>query len=408
MSRASKSPGVVVSGEIKVLSSIGSERREVAVTGFYAAWRESDGWCEVCEDGVTLPALFAADRIDNISVTAQSRVVEEVGTRVSAGELLKKRLDERVVSFADSVEPERLGVSFASSKGFSFWVEPQHKGEWLAAGSSCDRPASALAHLLRARGPILSPVAACATGAHALALAALQVENSYADIMLAGALEFPAPPLVMAGYASLGALSRSGVMRPFDRDRDGFVPNTGMGWLILEDAARAHARKARIYAYLTGWSLRADATSMTGMCPSGSSIACAIADATRRSAAPSVGYINAHGTATMMNDAVETRGIQSVYGAGVPVSSTKPLTGHLLGAAGAVEAVLSLLVLRDSFLPPTLNLREPDALCSLDYIPQRGREARVDSVLSLSYGFGGHIGALVFEGETGHATRPGR
>ena len=189
-------------------------------------------------------------------------------------------------------------------------------------------------------------------------------------------------------------------MRPFDRHRDGFVAGAGTGCLILENAERALQRGAVVHGYLSGWSMQADATSMTAFCPSGDSIARAMELALRRAELSSVDYINAHGTATKLNDVTETRGIKSALGTSIPTSSTKPLTGHLLGAAGAVEAVLCLAAMRESYAPPTLYLEEPDESCDLDYIALQGRTKRVKTALSLSYGFGGHIGVLIFDRET--------
>jgi 3-oxoacyl-[acyl-carrier-protein] synthase II len=185
-------------------------------------------------------------------------------------------------------------------------------------------------------------------------------------------------------------------MRPFDQGRDGFVPNVGVGCLVLENAERAQLRGATIYGFLDGWAMNTDATHMTAMCPSGASIARSIELSMRRAHVQSVDYINAHGTATHLNDQTEARGIVSALGKSVPVSSTKPLTGHLLGAAGAVEAVISLLALRENFIPPTLNLHNQDPECYLDCVPNVGRERVLERVLSLNYGFGGHIGTLLF------------
>ncbi len=171
--------------------------------------------------------------------------------------------------------------------------------------------------------------------------------------------------------------------------------------LILENEEHARQRGAKIYGYVTGYDMGADATSLTGMNPSGASIARAMERALKRAGNPKIDYINAHGTATHLNDAIESRAIKSVFGNSVPVSSTKPLTGHLLGAAGAVEAVICLQAMRESYAPPTLNLEEPDNECDLDYIPVTpdscGRQLPLQTVMSLNYGFGGHIGVLIFE-----------
>ncbi len=292
-----------------------------------------------------------------------------------------------------STNPTRVAVVFSTSKNrvvFRFNGKPD------VLGSSSDHVGNTIAQKIGARGSRLSPVAACATGAHAMAIGAQLIEDGYADVAVCGAIEPVLTPLVLAAYDNMGALSKSGVMRPFDTARDGFVPNVGAGCLILENEEKARERGAPIYGYLSGWAMNADATHMTAMCPSGDSIARAIEYSMRRADVSNIDYINAHGTATKLNDETEARGIASALGNKVPVSSTKPLTGHLLGAAGAVEAVIALLALRENFAPPTLNLENIDSDCDLDLVTGKGREVEMNAVLSLNYGFGGHIGALLF------------
>lgn len=290
--------------------------------------------------------------------------------------------------------PERIGVVFGSSKGdlsgLRAWAE-QGIFAWSADALACQ-----IARHFGVCGPVLSPNAACATGAHALALGAQWIQDDRADVVLAGAIEFPQHPLVLAAYKNMGALSKSGIMRPFDARRDGFVANAGGGFLVLQSETHARKQKIPIHGFLSGFSLKCDATHMTAMCPSGDSIQSAIEDALRKAGSPEIGYINAHGTATRLNDLVETRAIQSVFGREIPVSSTKGMTGHLLGAAGAVEAILCLMALRDQILPPTLGLETPDENFDLDFVLE-ARKADFGAALSLNYGFGGHIGALVFE-----------
>ena len=293
-----------------------------------------------------------------------------------------------------NTEPERFGVVFSASKhNFLFYdfLNPTD----LLYGSS-DAPSYVIAQKIGAQGPRLSPVAACATGAHCIALGAQLIEDGYADVAICGAIEPVLSPLVLAAYENMGALSKSHLMRPFDTSRDGFVPNVGAGCLILENEDKARERGAEVLGYLSGWAMNADATHMTAMCPSGDSIARSIEYSMKRADISQIDYINAHGTATKLNDETEARGIKSALGNRVPVSSTKPLTGHLLGAAGAVEAVISLLALRENFAPPTLNLQNIDTNCDLDLVVGQGRDVEMQSVLSLNYGFGGHIGALLF------------
>jgi len=241
-------------------------------------------------------------------------------------------------------------------------------------------------------GQSLCPVSACASGSHAIILGARLIESGQADVVLCGASEPPQHPLVLAAYRNMGALSAGGIMRPFDKRRDGFVPASGAGFVVLESLSHAQNRGAKVHALLTGYSMKADATHLTSMCPSGDSVVCAIEEAIGRSD-ETIGYINAHGTATTQNDALEAHAIHRVLGNKVPVSSTKSLTGHLMGASGIVEAVLSVLALENGLLPPNLGLDELEFdLC----VVREELNRQMDAVLSLNYGFGGHIGALVF------------
>jgi 3-oxoacyl-(acyl-carrier-protein) synthase len=289
------------------------------------------------------------------------------------------------------IDPQRLAVCFASSK-------PNYPT--LAQSftdSTCDAPLSWWARAVGSEGVGYAPVAACAGGAHSVALAAQLIEDGYADAVVAGAWEAPHSTCVLAGYRNAGALSKSGVMRPFDTSRDGFVPSAGAATLVLEREELAHRRGAPILGVISGYSMHADATAMTTMEPSGETIARAIEVALRKAGNLSVDYINAHGTATKLNDAVETRAINHVWGQSVPVSSTKPITGHWLGAAGALEAIICLLALREGWAPPTKNLVKPDEEFNLDYIAMDGRKMPLRRTVSLSYGFGGHIGVLIIE-----------
>ncbi|MBW3638140.1 MAG: hypothetical protein KY445_16975, partial [Armatimonadetes bacterium] len=215
---------------------------------------------------------------------------------------------------------ERRAVCFGSSKGavssWPAWVDGESKS-W----PFCDGDARAMAAFAMAHGAVLSPVAACATASHALALGAGLIGSHQADIVLAGASEAPQDELLLAAYRNMGALSRSGVMRPFDSRRDGFVAASGGGLLLLESEEHARNRGAKIHGFLSGWSLKCDASHMTSMSPGGASIARAIEDALGRAGNPEIQYINAHGTATV-NDGVESRGIASVFGTRVPLSST--------------------------------------------------------------------------------------
>ena len=298
-----------------------------------------------------------------------------------------------------SIAPQRVGVCFSSSKG--------RPAQWETGASvfenSCDWALREVARRIGATGKMLCPVAACAGGAHAIAIGAQWSEDGLCDVVVCGAIEAELADLVLAGYKQLGALSESKIMRPFDKDRDGFVPSPGAAVLILENAETVGKRSSGVLGAIAGSSVMCDASSLTGLEPSGKPIMRAMENALARGSTPganlSVDYVNAHGTATRMNDATEALALAGVLGADIPVSSTKSLTGHMLGAAGAVEAVLSLLAMQQNYAPPNLNLRSLDENCEINVIGEGGRETLIETAMSLSYGFGGHIGVLVFRKE---------
>jgi 3-oxoacyl-[acyl-carrier-protein] synthase II len=257
-----------------------------------------------------------------------------------------------------------------------------------------------------AKGPNSCAVTACATGNHCIGDALRIIQRGEADVMVAGGTESCVVPLTVAGFAAAKALSTRNdepakASRPFDKDRDGFVLSEGAGIVVLEELERAKRRGARIYAELVGYAMNADAYHITAPSEEGEgAVRCmelAIKDA--GIAKSDVGYINAHGTSTMA-DAIETGAIKQVFGEQakrIPVSSTKSMTGHLLGAAGGVEAVFSILAIHRNLLPPTINLDNPDPACDLDYIPWKARPASVNVALSNSFGFGGVNACLLFK-----------
>ena len=244
---------------------------------------------------------------------------------------------------------------------------------------------------------------ACAAGAHAVGEAYRMIRDGRADTCIAGGTEASLLPLCIAGFAQMQALSRNPdparASRPFDKDRDGFVLSEGAGAVILEDAERAVARGAHIYAEVAGYGASADAYHITAPEPEGLGAIQAMQAALEDAAEPpdAVGYINAHGTSTQLNDAAETRAIKKSLGDHayrVAVSSTKSMTGHMLGAAGAVEAAVAALVVERGTIPPTVNYESPDDVCDLDYVPNTAREADVQLALSNSFGFGGQNACL--------------
>lgn len=264
---------------------------------------------------------------------------------------------------------------------------------------------------LGARGPNTSVVTACASSSHALGEAMRIIQRGEAEVMIAGGSEAAVTPLAVAGFCAMKAMSTRNdepelASRPFDANRDGFVMGEGAAVLILESLERAQRRGAKIYAQIVGYGATADAYHIVATAPDGEGAARAmkraLADAQLEPG--DIDYINAHGTSTQLNDVSETKAIKAVFGehAGkLAVSSTKSMTGHLLGAAGALEAVATVLAIKEGWLPPTINYQEPDPECDLDYVPNQARQAKVQAALSNSFGFGGHNAVLVFKGFEG-------
>jgi 3-oxoacyl-[acyl-carrier-protein] synthase II len=256
------------------------------------------------------------------------------------------------------------------------------------------------------KGPNLSIVTACATGGHCIGEASRIIQYGDADVCVAGGTEANLTPLTVGGFNAMKALSRRNeepekASRPFERDRDGFVVAEGAGIVIVEELEHALARGARIYAEIIGYGYNGDAYHITAPAPEGEGfIRCmhmALKDA--GISPPEVDYINAHGTSTDLNDAMETLAIKKVFGdkaKALPVSSTKSMTGHLLGAAGAIEAAFSILSIRDQICPPTINYENPDPACDLDYVPNVARKHDISVVMSNSFGFGGTNAVLIF------------
>jgi len=249
-------------------------------------------------------------------------------------------------------------------------------------------------------------VTACATGNHALGDAARLIERGDADIMIAGGAEAIIIPLTIAGFCQMKAMSTRNdeptkASRPFDANRDGFVCGEGGGLLVLESLEHAVARDARIYAEVVGYGMTGDAHHMTAPDPQGDGAARAMTAALRDAGLDpgAVGYINAHGTSTQYNDKFETIAIKRVFGEHahkLAISSTKSMTGHLLGAAGGVEAIATVLAIHHGILPPTINYETPDPDCDLDYVPNRARKQDVEVALSNAFGFGGTNATLAF------------
>jgi 3-oxoacyl-[acyl-carrier-protein] synthase II len=266
--------------------------------------------------------------------------------------------------------------------------------------------AAEISMALGTRGPLTTECTACAASAMSIGNATLYIRAGMADAMLAGGVEAPVVPLGLGGFGTMRALSRrnddpEGASRPFDAGRDGFILAEGGAVLVLEELGRAQARGAKIYAEILGYGMSSDSHHVTEPDPQGGNPARAMRNAMADGGVTPdmIGYVNAHGTSTPAGDSAETRALKIALGEErayqIPISSTKSETGHLLGAAGALETIISTLAMRDSYLPPTINQTDPDPDCDLDYIPNVGREADVEYALTNSFGFGGHNAVLV-------------
>lgn len=269
-----------------------------------------------------------------------------------------------------------------------------------------DSPSGRISIEYGLRGPSLSVSSACATGNNAIGEAASIIARGSAEVMLAGSTEAGLVDLAVASFDNMGAISRRNndpehASRPFDKDRDGFVVAEGAATLILEEYGHAKARGARIYAEIVGYANTSDAYHVTAPLENGEGAAIAMQRAIKDAGLvpTDIDYLNAHGTSTPLNDKMETVAVKTVFGEyayDLPMSSTKSITGHLMGSAGSVEAVLSIMALNEGFMPPTMNLDTPDPNCDLDYVPNVGREKELNYVMSNSFGFGGHNTVLIF------------
>jgi len=314
-------------------------------------------------------------------------------------------------------DPFRVGVLIGSGMGSLGLIEQQHE-VLVAKGPNKLTPflipmiitnmaPGQVAIILGVKGPNLCTTSACASGAHGVGEAFRIVQRGDAEVMLAGGTESCVTPLAVGGFCALMALSRRNddppkASRPFDKLRDGFVIGEGAGVVVLEELEHAKRRGARIYAELVGYGRTGDAFHMTAPDPDGAGAAqamvSALADA--KLAPEAISYINAHGTSTELNDKIETLAIKRVFqdhAKRLAVSSTKSMMGHLIGAAGSVEAIISVLAIHHSAVPPTINYETPDPECDLDYVPNQARELPVESALSNSLGFGGHNATVIFK-----------
>ncbi len=347
--------------------------------------------------------------MDRKEVRRTDRVIQfAVAAAHEALEMAKLTITDDNADEIGVVIGSGIGGIMTLSEGFSTLHSkgPGRVSPFLAAMMLPDMPAGYVSIHFGARGPNYCTVSACSTGADALGNAYEIIRRGDARIMLAGGAEAPITPIGIAAFAAARALSTRNddptrASRPFDRDRDGFVMGEGAGVLALESLESARARGATILAELAGYGNAADANHITQPAEGGEGGVRAMRLALKRAGLTPRGidYINAHGTSTPMNDRYETMGLKTVLGDDahrVPVSSTKSMIGHLLGAAGAVEAAFCVQAIRHGVIPPTINHENPDPECDLDYVPNEAREAPVRVALTNSFGFGGHNASLVF------------
>jgi 3-oxoacyl-[acyl-carrier-protein] synthase II len=330
----------------------------------------------------------------------------------TAGQALK----DAKLEITKDIAP-RVGVTFGSGIGgvgtlvdniLVHEKDPTRVSPFMIPMMIVDMAAGEIAMKYGAKGPNLATVSACASSAHAIGEATDTIRRGQADVMLAGGSEAGLIKVAIGSFNAMHALSRRNdapekASRPFDKERDGFVFSEAAACLILEEEEFAKARGARIMGWISGYGATADAYHITAPPEGAEGIVRAMRMAFEDAeiTADRIGYVNAHGTSTQANDGAETAALKTVFGdraKQLPISSTKSMTGHTLGAAGAIEAVICLLAMRDGVLPPTINQEVPDPACDLDYIPNVARKAKVEYALSNSMGFGGHNVALVIRG----------
>ena len=312
--------------------------------------------------------------------------------------------------------PDRAGAAIGSGIGGIVAIEqtslqirddgPRKVSPFFVPGSIINMIGGNLSMRFGLKGPNIAVSTACATGTHNIGLAAQMISLGQAEIMLTGGAEMATCPVGLGGFCAARALSTrndapQAASRPWDRSRDGFVLGDGAGVLVLEELEHAKSRGAHIHAELIGFGMSGDAHHATAPSPGGAGAASCMRNALRDAglAPERIDYVNAHGTSTAAGDVAETQAIKAVFGdhaRALSVSSSKSMIGHLLGAAGSVEAIISILALRDRVAPPTINLDEPDEDCDLDYVPHVSREQDIRTVLSNSFGFGGTNASLIF------------
>lgn len=388
------------------------QTREVVITGI----------------GAVSPAGFGADALWQAALAGQPLPLGDVAVGPDPAERLSIKEARRLDRFAryallaarEAVEDagldfaeldsDRLGAVVGTGIGGFETIDTgidilKEKGDRQVPATTVPMlmPNAAIAAVTKdfgLHGPGHCVVSACASGNHSLGEAKRMIEHGYADLVVAGSAESANRPLATAAFRAMGAMSSKGMSCPFDSRRDGFVMGEGAGMLILESAEHAAARGARVYCELAGYGASNDAYHLVQPDPTGRGAISAMTKALAEAGVEpgDIDYINAHGTSTPYNDLSETKAVKQVFGddTAPPLSSTKSLVGHMMGGAGSVEAVICVLSIRDDRAHPTVNLEQPDPECDLDYIPEGEREFKIDTVLSNSFGFGGHNACLVF------------
>ncbi len=340
------------------------------------------------------------DRFTQFAMYAAQQAITDSGLDFSANEILRARTGAMVgvgIGGLPSIEEQCIVLAAKGPSRITPFFIPLVITN-MASGHISIR--------YGLRGPNFSVTSACASGVHSVGEAAKYIQDGTCDVMISGGVEAAVTPLAIAGFSSMRALSARNeeptkASRPFDRNRDGFVLAEGGAILILEDYEHASRRGAKIYAELTGYGASSDAYHMTSPPPDGAGAAMAMKMALKNAqlTPEKVGYINAHGTSTPTGDGIESTAIKFVFGDHAKklwVSSTKSMTGHALGAAGALESVYSLLALKNQIAPPTINLDSPSEDCDLDYVPHHARDGKFEHVLNNSFGFGGTNACVIF------------
>ena len=338
------------------------------------------------------------DRFTQYAVAAGQQAMDDSGLGITGQNA--DRIGVFVGSGIGGIESLESQFAVMAARG------PSRLSPFLIPMLLTDTAAGAISIRFGLRGPNLAVVSACATGAHAMGEGAAAIRRGDADVMICGSSEAAVTPMTIAGFAAMRALSTRNdaperASRPFEKQRDGFVVGEGAGVLVLESLEHALNRGARIYGEVAGYGATADASHITAPPEDGEGAARAMRNALEQAQRPpqDVQYINAHGTSTPLNDRAETQAIRAVFGEHadtLAVSSTKSMTGHLLGGAGGVESVFCLKAIEDNVIPPTINYDEPDPGCDLDYVPNGARNAEIHAAMNNSFGFGGHNASLLF------------